>query len=44
MHIKLLVITNKDLLYSTGKYAQYFVITYKGKESENFHIYIYIYN
>ena len=27
-------ITNKDLLYSTGNYAQYFVITYKEKESE----------
>ena len=24
-------ITNKDLLYSTGNYTQYFVITYKGK-------------
>ena len=27
-------ITNKDLPYSTGNYTQYFVITYKGKESE----------
>ena len=27
-------ITNKDLLYSTGNYTQYFVITYKGKESK----------
>ena len=27
-------INNKDLLYSTGNYTQYFVITYKGKESE----------
>ena len=27
-------ISNKDLLYSTGNYTQYFVITYKGKESE----------
>ena len=25
---------SKDLLYSTGNYTQYFVITYKGKESE----------
>ena len=25
---------NKDLLYSTGKYTQYLVVTYKGKESE----------
>ena len=43
-------ITNKDLLYSTGNYIQYFVITYNGKESEqnththtHTHIYIYIY-
>ena len=27
-------ITNKDLLYSTGSYIQYFIITYMGKESE----------
>ena len=33
-------ITNKDLLYSTGNYTQYFVITYKGKESEKEYIYI----
>ena len=25
-------INNKDLLYSTGNYAQYFAITYKGKD------------
>ena len=25
---------NKDLLYSTGNYTQYFVITYKGKDFE----------
>ena len=31
-------ITNKDLLYSTGNYTQYFVITYKGKESEKEYI------
>ena len=31
-------ITNKDLLYSTGSYTQYFVITYKGKESEKVYI------
>ena len=37
-------ITNKDLLYSTGNYIQYFEITYNGKESEqNIYIYIYIY-
>ena len=28
-------INNKDLLYSTDNYTQQFVITYKGKESEN---------
>ena len=27
-------ITNKDRLYSTGNYTQYFVIMYRGKESE----------
>ena len=32
-------ITNKDLLHSTGNY-KYFVITYKGKESEKEYIYI----
>ena len=26
-------ITNKDLLYSTGNYTQYLVITHHGKES-----------
>ena len=31
-------ITNKDLLYSTGNYTQYFIITYKGKESEKEYI------
>ena len=25
--------TNKDLLCSTGKSTQYFIVTYKGKES-----------
>ena len=34
---------NKDLLYSTGNYTQYLVITYKGKESEKKKK-IYIYN
>ena len=46
---------NNDLLYSTGSYIQYLVITYNGKESENeyvcvcvcvcvcVYIYIYIY-
>ena len=32
LHIK--EITDKVLLYSTGNYTQYFVITYKGKETE----------
>ena len=29
---------NKDLLYSAGKYIQYLVITYNGKESEKEYI------
>ena len=33
-------IKNKDLLYSTGKYIQYLVITYSGKESEKEYMYI----
>ena len=39
-------ITNKDLLYSTENYTQYFVITYKGKEFEKeymYQLYIHIY-
>ena len=28
-------INNKDLLYSTGNYIQYLLITYNGKESES---------
>ena len=28
-------ITNKDLLYSTGKYTQYFIVTYKERVSES---------
>ena len=35
-------ITKKDLLYSTGNYTKYFVITYKGKESEKKYIYMYV--
>ena len=31
---------NKDLLYSTGNYIQYLVITYDGKESEYANAYI----
>ena len=33
-------ISNKDLLYSTGNYIQYLVITYNGKESERVYIHI----
>ena len=32
-------INNKDLLYSTGNYIQYLVITYNGKEPEKVYIY-----
>ena len=32
-HYSVKQITNKDLLYSTRNYIQYFIITYKGKES-----------
>ena len=32
--------THKDLLYGTGNYTQYFVITYKEKEPKNEYIYI----
>ena len=35
-------ISNKDLLYSTGKSTRYPVIAYKGKESEKEWIFIYI--
>ena len=31
-------IISKDLLYSTGNSAQYFVVTYKGRESEEEYI------
>ena len=33
---------NKDLLYSTGYYTQYFIIIYKGKETKKEYINIYI--
>ena len=33
-------ITNKDLLHSTGNYAQYLVVTYNGKESEKEYVYV----
>jgi len=31
-------VNKKDLLYSTGKYTQYLVITYNGKEPEKEYI------
>jgi len=34
-------INSQGLLNSTGNYTQYFVITYKGKESEKAYIYKY---
>ena len=34
--------TNKDLLYSTENYNQYFIITYKKKESDKEYICVYI--
>ena len=33
-------LTNKDLQYNTENYTQYFVISYKGKESEKIDIYV----
>ena len=34
---------NKNLLYSTGNYTQYFVITYTGKGSKReYYIYIWL--
>jgi len=41
LHIK--YITNRSLLYNTGSYSHYLVITYNGKESKKEYIYIYIY-
>ena len=35
-------ITNKDLLYSKGKYTQYFVIIYNGNEAKEKKIYMYV--
>ena len=29
---------NKGLLYSSGRYTQYFIVTYNGEESEKVHI------
>ena len=39
IHTTIYKINNKDLLYSTGNYTQYFVIIYMGKDSENIYIY-----
>ena len=36
-------INNNDLLYSTGNYIQYLIITYNGKEYEREYIYMRIY-
>ena len=33
---------NEDLLYSTGKFIQYCVITYMGKEPEKEWVYVYV--
>ena len=33
-------INNKDLLYNTGNYTRYFVITYKGRQARKIDIYI----
>ena len=35
-------VNKKDLVYCTGDYIQYLVITYSGKESEKEHMYMYI--
>ena len=34
IHTTIYKVNNKDLLYSTGNYILYLVITYNGKESE----------
>ena len=44
MLLYLKMITNKDLLYSTGNSIQYPVINHNGKEYEKECIYIYMYN
>ena len=35
-------LNNKAVLYSTGNYTQYSIITYNGKESEKEHICMYV--
>ena len=37
IHTTIYKINNKDLLYSTGNYTQYFVINHNAKESEKEH-------
>ena len=41
--MKTSLVLNKKLLYSTGNYTQYFVITYKETEFEKEYVYIYKY-
>ena len=43
MHTTTYKINNKDLLYSTGNYIQYLVISCKGKDSEKGNIYMFFY-
>ena len=38
MLLYIIKITNKHLLYNTGNYTQYLVITYNGKESDKEYI------
>ena len=40
MHITIHKVDSKDLLYSTGNYIKYCIITYKGKESEKKYIFM----
>ena len=41
--MKTSLVLSKNLLYSTGNYTQYFVITYKETEFEKEYVYIYIF-
>ena len=36
-------IINMDLLFNTGNYTQYLVITYKGNNLKRIYIYVYVY-
>ena len=38
IHTKYIKQENKDLIYSTGNYTQYLVITYEGKKAEKEYI------